>query len=279
MKHGTLHLKDHFPFLGTGGADPVLDYYLPFNMTEMGRENSKRPCLLICPGGGYQFCSQRESEVVALHFLPEGYNVFVLTYSTSPHRYPAQIREAAAAIELIHQNAEHWNCDTAKIALMGFSAGGHLAASYVTKRNSPEIRDVFPESKQVNAVILSYPVITADMSFTHQGSILHLLGHEPSPEEVEYHSCEKQVTADTPPAFLWHTASDQSVPVANSLVFASALAAQQIPVELHIYPFGQHGLSVSDETVCDDVTADVAYDHAWVGSVKRWLKQYFLTKF
>lgn len=276
MRHDCIHLKEHYKFLGANGADPTLNYYLPFNMTEMEREHQKRPCILICPGGGYGFCSQRESEATALHFLPQGFNAFILTYSTEGYRYPTQIREVAAALELIYENAEKWNCDTTKIALMGFSAGGHLAASYVTKFDTSEVRELFPESKQVKATILSYPVITADMSFTHQGSILNLLGHEPSEEEVRYHSCDQNVNANTPPAFIWHTASDKSVPVANSLVYAAALAKYNIPVEMHIFPFGEHGLSMCNPEVTREMNADIEYDHVWIENMMRWLKRYFL---
>ena len=276
MKYERLHLKDYYDFLGSNGADPTLELYLPFNMTEMDRGDQKRPCMLICPGGGYGFCSQRESEFVALQFLPHGFNAFVLTYSTESHRYPTQIREVAAALELIHQNADAWNCDVEKIAMIGFSAGGHLTASYVTKFDTPEVREVFPESKQVKATVLSYPVITADMSFTHQGSILNLLGHEPSEEEVQYHSCDKHVKENTPPAFIWHTSEDGSVPVANSLVYAAALTTHKVPVELHIFPYGAHGLSTCDPEVSREMTGDIAYDHAWLDLMMRWLKQYVI---
>lgn len=276
MIHKTLELKDHFDFIGKNSENPALDIYLPYNMTEMNRQNQKRPCLLICPGGGYGMCSQRESEPIALHFLPEGFNVFVLTYSVAPNRFPTQIREVAAAMELIYANAQEWNCDTEKIAIMGFSAGGHLAAHYSTMFDCKEVREVLPESKSVNASVLCYPVITADFSFAHQGSIINLLGREPeNSEEADYFSCEKQVRDITPPAFIWHTAQDGCVPVKNSLLYAGALAQKSIPVELHIYPFGGHGLSTCDKHTVDNVDNIIAYDSAWLDSLKKWFRLIF----
>ena len=148
MRCETIHLKDRYPFLGENGCDPTLQLYLPYNMVEMNRQDQKRPCLLLCPGGGYRMVSQREAEPIALHFLPEGMNVFVLTYSVAPHRYPTQLREVAAAMELICANADQWNCDTDRVAIMGFSAGGHLAAHYSTSYDSAAVREVFPKASR-----------------------------------------------------------------------------------------------------------------------------------
>ncbi len=273
MTYEKIHLKEQFPFLGENGADPILDCYRASNLTEMNRKD-KRPCLLICPGGAYAFCSQREAEPIALHFLPENYHVFVLTYSVAPYRFPTQLREVAAAMELIHRNAEEWLCDTEHIAIMGFSAGGHLAAHYATQFDCDEVRAVFPRSKAVQASILCYPVITADWSFTHQGSMLNLLGHQPDEQEVLRFSNEKNVDENTPPAFLWHTASDKTVPIENSLVYAMALTKHGVPVEMHVYPKGEHGLATCDAITCDNVTGDVAHAHQWLDSVKIWLKRY-----
>lgn len=276
MRYEKLHLKDYFGFLGENGADPVLEIYLPYNMTEMNRQNQKRPCMVVCPGGGYGMCSQRESEPVALHFLPEGFNVFVITYSVAPHRFPAQLREVAAVMELIYKNAEEWNCDTEKVAIIGFSAGGHLAAHYSTMYNCKEVREVFPESKSVNASVLSYPVITADPEVAHKGSFSNLLGHYPeTKEELEYFSCDCQVDENTPPAFIWHTAEDNCVPVQNSLRYATALATHKIPYELHIYPFGGHGLSTCDAETVNNPTEIENYNSVWLDSVKKWLKLIF----
>ncbi len=271
-----LHLKDFFPPLGDNQADPTLELFLPYNMSEMNRTTQKRPCMLILPGGAYRFCSQREAEPVALHFLPEGYNVFVLCYSTAGYRFPTQMREVAAALELIHSHADEWNCDVNKIAILGFSAGGHLAANYSTQYDCAEVRELFPDSKAVNASVLCYPVITADPNFTHEESMRNLLGHTPTPEEVTRFSNENNVSATTPPTFIWHTTTDQTVPVKNSLVYASALSEKNVPFELHIYPKGPHGLSTSDEQTCDDINADSRHAAQWLPALKQWLKNYFI---
>jgi acetyl esterase/lipase len=271
-----IELKNHFSFLGENGKNPTLDIYLPYNMVEMNRQNQKRPCLLVLPGGGYGMCSEREAEPIALHFLPEGFNVFVLTYSVAPHRFPSQITEVATAMELIYANAEKWNCDTNKIAVMGFSAGGHLAAHYSTMYDCKEVREFFKDSKRPDASVLCYPVITSDFTTTHQGSFINLSGHETlTPEEAEYFSCEKQVKESTPPAFLWHTAEDNVVPVENSLLYAKALAKYKIPFELHIFPYGGHGLSTCDKHTCDEVTNVITYNSALLNDLKKWFNLIF----
>ena len=276
MRSERIRLKYYYNFLGEGGKDPTLDLYLPYNMPEINREKQKRPCLLICPGGGYGMCSERESEPVALHFLTEGFNVFVLKYSVAPYRFPSQLREVAASLELIHRFADLWNCDTKKIAIMGFSAGGHLAAHYSTMYDCKEVREVFPESKKVNASILSYPVITADPKSWHKGSFVNLLGHTPQNKEEEiYFSCDRQVSEKTPPAFLWHASDDTCVPVKNSMLYAEALSENGIPFELHIYPYGGHGMSICDKQVHNKLNSNIEYDRDWLYSAKKWLKLTF----
>ena len=273
MKCEIIHLKDYYPFLGDEGKDPTVEMYLPFNMTEMKRQDQKRPCLVICPGGGYGMCSQREAEPIALNFLSEGFNVFVIKYSVAPHRFPTQLIEIAALMDLINKNQDNWNCDITKTAIMGFSAGGHLAAHYSTMFDCAEVRKVFPESIGVNASILSYPVITADPNHSHAGSFEALLGIKEVTEDIiNTYSCDRLVKENTPPAFIWHTAEDNSVPVMNSLLYASALSRYNIPFELHIYPFGGHGSSTCDKHTLNDVSDGLKHAHAWIDSAKKWLR-------
>lgn len=272
MRCFTVSLKEHFAFLN--GSEAVLEAYLPYNMTEMCREHQRRPCVLICPGGGYAMCSQREAEPVALQYLKEGYNAFVLWYTVAPKHFPHALREVAASVELIHRNAEAWNCDESLVAILGFSAGGHLAALYSNAYDWLEVREVLPESKPVQASVLCYPVISADPAVAHMGSFECLLGHLPlTTEETERFSCDRLVRDTTPPAFLWHTSEDNCVPVQNSLRYATALADHHVPFELHIFPYGYHGMSLcTRETLDGEITPGMQHAQCWVEESCRWLK-------
>lgn len=268
-----IDLKEKYEFLGEDGRAPRLTGYLPYCLKEMGRADEKRPCILVVPGGGYGMCSEREAEPIALKFLNWGFNVFVLRYSCAPHRYPTQLREVAAAFEEIYEHANDWNCDTTKIGIIGFSAGGHLAAHYSNGYNCGAVREVFPDSKKPNFSVLCYPVISADETFAHKGSFVNLLGAYPVGDDVSKYSCDKMVTFDTPPTFIWHTAEDQAVPVKNSLVYATALADNKVPFSLHIYPYGVHGLSTVDHLTNDDDHLDskTLVANTWIDDLKRWM--------
>ena len=279
MRNEIIHLKDIYPFLGVDNADPTLETFLPHNDSlHMNRGNQKRPCIIICPGGGYNVCSKRESEPIALKYLQAGFNVFLLTYSpgTWNIRFPAQLNEVAAVMQLVYENAEKWNCDIEKIAIIGFSAGGHLAAHYSTAFDCEEVRKNFPESKSVNATILCYPVISADHQFDdyggNKGSFLNLLGHPLNDDDINKLSCEKLVTDNTPSAFIWHTAEDTCVSVKISILYASALSEHKIPFELHIFPYGDHGLSTCDYETIDNPGAICEYDKVWIQESIKWLK-------
>lgn len=274
-----IHLKEIFTFLGENGRDPFVDVYCPANLVEMGWDDQRHPCLVVCPGGAYSMCSQREAEPVALSFLAKNFNVFVLNYSVAPHAFPHQLREVAAVMELISRNAEKWHCDAQHVAIMGFSAGGHLAAHYTNAFDIPEVREKFPDSKGVQASLLCYPVLCADKQYTHVESICNLAGHEDiTPEEIEKFSCQNLVSKKTPPTFLWHTAPDLVVPVENSLFYAQALAHYEVPFELHIYPFGGHGLATVTEETCNALPDCVSRNAVWMAKAIDWLKMTFRGK-
>lgn len=273
MIHNIVHLKDYFPQLGENSCDPTLTLYLLDNMSCLGRQDELRPTILICPGGGYADISQRESEPIAMQFTANGYNVAILTYSCAPNRFPTQLREVAAAMELIHTNANHWHCDPERVAILGFSAGGHLAGHYSTCFDCPEVREMFPQSKAVKASVLCYPVITAYPPHRHLGSFVNLSGHkEPTDADMAKFSLEKQVTEQTPATFLWHTAEDKGVPPMNSLLYAQALAEHKVPFTLHVYPFGYHGLATVDEQTLRDLNDKIRLAGAWIDEALKWLK-------
>ena len=275
MKIENIELKSVYPFLGENGCNPNVTVYLPYN-DYPSIKRDKRPTLIVCPGGGYGMCSDREGEPYAIRFCALGYNALVLKYSVSPNRFPTQLREVAAVMDLIYKNAEEWCCDTDKIAIIGFSAGAHLAGHYSVDFDLPEVREFFPESKNVNASILSYPVITADEKDGHIPSFKNLLGRMPTDEDKEKFSLENRVREITPPTFIWHTVTDQMVPVENSLLFAWALRRAGVTTELHIYPHGDHGLSLSTERVTfpeEYYKNMVPAVRNWIDMAARWIKE------
>jgi acetyl esterase/lipase len=176
-------------------------------------------------------------------------------------------------MDMIHANAEAWHIDTDRIGIMGFSAGGHLAGHYANRYDCPEVRAIFPDSKAVKVSILCYPVITADANHCHLGTIQNVTGHKIiTDEDVENFSLERLVTSKTPPAFLWHTAEDDVVPVSNSILYAQALAKLNIPFDLHIYTHGRHGLSTVDDITCDDLDCKAQLSAQWLPTLKQWLE-------
>ncbi len=234
-----------------------LDCYLPdaIGGYELAEGN---PAVLICPGGGYNFCSDREGEPIAYRFLAKGFACFVLYYSNLEHsRFPGALLDAVWAMKTIRDGCYDFNINPKKVAVCGFSAGGHLAASLSTMYNRDEVLEsdlsVAVDEVRPDASVLCYPVISG-VEDTHKGSFINLAGKEDIPDdELINLSCEYYINEKTPPAFLWHTASDETVPVVNSLVYAEGLAANKVPFELHIYDEGTHGLATCDRVTCKDV--------------------------
>lgn len=272
MVYQHIHLKDYYPFLASAGCDPILTTYLPDITAEMAQTDQIRPAILILPGGGYSYVSTREAEPIALNFIPKGFRVFLLEYSIAPHTYPTALREVACALDLIHTNQTQWCVDATKIAIMGFSAGGHLAGHYSNCYDCPEIREHLPNSRPVNAAVLCYPVISATEELRHLKSFQNISGNnEISEEIINKFSLEKLVSGKTPPTFLWHTREDKLVPVGNSLLYAQALAQQGTPFALHVYPFGSHGLATADGITCGPGLERAKAVHAWMDAATQWL--------
>lgn len=238
----------------------------------------QRPLIIICPGGGYEHHSPREGEAVALKMLDFGYNAIVLRYSLLPNTFPCALFEAAYAVDYARKHAADWDIHPERIIVAGFSAGGHVAASLGTMWNSKELSafaanvlHTTPEAVRPNGLLLGYPVITSG-AFAHRLSFERLLG-ERYDELLEYVSLEKRVTADTPKTFLWHTFSDGSVPVENSLLFAQALRQAGVPFELHVFPAGNHGLGLgTKETDTKDGKHFQPEVSVWTGLFKTWME-------
>lgn len=205
----------------------------------------ERPMVILCPGGGYNHISVRESESEALQFLAMGCHAAVLRYTVS-EQYPVQLTELAFAVKYIREHAEEWHVDNGKIIVQGSSAGGHLAASlgmfWREKWLWESAGAESAEGIKPDGMLLCYPVITAG-AFAHRGSFDILTGGDET--LLERLSLEKRVNPHTPRAFIWHTFTDATVPVENSLMLVSALRRQNIPTEFHLYPRGQHGLALA----------------------------------
>lgn len=247
--------------------------YLRDETNEMPAFNI-RPAMLILPGGGYAFCSAREADPIAMQFLQAGYQTFVLEYTCAHTPEQAPLRwqpliDAAGAILHLRRNAAKLRLDPFKIAVCGFSAGGHLAASTAILWDAAPVQKalgITAEKARPDAVVLGYPVITSGIK-THGGSIANLAGDDTALQAI--FSLENQVRGDLPPFFIWHTVADQAVPVENSLLLASALTENHVPYELHLFTHGGHGSS----TCTQEVNTPNRHNAAWVSLCTDWLAE------
>lgn len=271
----TIKLTVDYKKAGLAPSDmqPTLTCVIPPNSEEMGRRG--RGALLICPGGGYDYCSDREAETVAFRFAGAGYACFVLRYSVVNKKFPTALLECAAAVRYIRENADQLDIDSDRLFVLGFSAGGHLAASMANLWSSSVLTDTLgcdAETLKVNGSILCYPVILSDPELTHEGSIANLIEHKHDPELREFLSMERRISDKTPPTFIWHCADDGCVPVENSLYYAKELSKQKIPFELHIYPWGGHGLSLADRSTATGEWHIVPKAAEWVKACLDWME-------
>lgn len=225
--------------------------FLPDLAVYLHEDGLLHPGILILPGGAYAMVSDSEAEVVALRFFEMGYHAFVCTYTTNL-RLPVPLmdqplRDASRAMRLIRFYADKWFLDPHRLAICGFSAGGHLAGNlcvhYSDLTDPSDCYRAF--SNRPDAAVLGYPLISMEQ-FPEEDCIRNLLGTSPFEKDLHYCSLETQVTARTPPCFLWHTATDQVVSPEHSLLFARALKANGVPCACHLFSFGPHGLSINN---------------------------------
>ena len=223
--------------------------------------------IVVCPGGGYARLAPHEGHDIALWLNSIGVTAFVLKYRLGPrYNHPVMMWDVQRALRTVRAKAAEYGVDPNRIGVMGFSAGGHLSSTAAThfddgKADAPDAIDRV--SSRPDVAILCYPVITLQPPFAHMGSRKNLLGDTPSAELVDLMSNEKQVTAKTPPTFLFHTVDDAAVPVENSQMFADALRKNKVPHEMHLFEHGRHGVGLAKD--------DPALS-AWPKLLENWLR-------
>ncbi len=240
-----------------GQPEPTITSYLCEDKKDNG-------CIIVIPGGAYFNRAPHEGEPIAKMLNDNGISSFVLNYRVAPYKHPAQLYDVQRAIRFVRYNADKFGINPKKIGVLGFSAGGHLASTACTLYDygnscGDEIDKV---SCRPDAGILCYAVISM-VKYTHEYSKMNLCGKEDNPLLHSSLSGELCVKSDCPPLFLWHTASDSSVAVENSLNMALALSEKKIPYELHVFPEGRHGLGLAP---------DNPHVAQWASLLVNWLK-------
>ena len=235
-----------------------------------------RRALLVIPGGGYQnVCADREGEPIAMAFIPYGYCSFVLHYTVGEKPFPSHLVQTSRAVKYIKDNAEKYNVDPESVFAVGFSAGGHLAATLGAMWNLKEIYDgtgiEYGENKP-KGVMLIYPVVSADYHGISFNNLWRT--QEPTEEMKNASSVEKNITCDAVPMFILHTSNDEIVDVRNSLCLANALKEKEIQFEMHIYPDAPHGVALGNEITrcgrdkwCNNAIAK------WVENAAEWAQK------
>ena len=234
--------------VATKVQDPSIEVRLPAQRCATGQ------AVIICPGGGYEILAYDwEGWDVASWLNAHGIAAFVLKYrlpetesNVVPHKSP--LMDLQRAIRLVRSKADEFGIDPGKVGIMGFSAGGHMASTGCTHFDDGDADSADPVdriSSRPDFAILAYPVISMDDAFIHGGSKKNLLGESPSSDLCQLYSSHLHVSPETPPVFLFHSSDDPAVPVQNSLVFYQALLANNVPAEMHLYPYGGHGYSLA----------------------------------
>ncbi|MBQ8291355.1 MAG: alpha/beta hydrolase [Clostridia bacterium] len=259
-----------------------LECILADNPWDAGHEDWKRPALVVVPGGGYGMVSKREAEPIAFSFLARGFQVFILRYTIGGENgmsYPEQLIELGAAVDYVKKNAKTLRVNENEVFAIGFSAGGHLTGNLAVEWQSVSAKAGQTLDCKPTAVGLSYPVISKING--HQGSYTNLLygySDEACLELLKTLNLNEAVTKDTPPTFLWATATDTVVSADNALRFAQACANNGVPYELHIYPRGRHGLSTASAEICE-AHSDLPRVARWVEDCVAFFRMYMEESF
>lgn len=263
----------YFEFSPDGVNDCSVKAYLQTCENPDLTENRKIPAIIICPGGAYCIVAECEGEPVAKEYFAAGYHVFIVRYSVNEDATNFKpLCQLAATMAHIRKYADEWNIEKNKIAVCGFSAGGHLAGSLGTLYNEEKFLKVWNRNENIrpDAMILCYPVITAD-EYAHKQSIENVSGSQEGTSEYKWFGLNQHVDSDTPPTFLWHSATDAAVPVENSIAMAKEFSNANVPFEMHIMPCGVHGMSVCTK----EVKHSDAYVGRWVEWNLTWLAKVF----
>ena len=252
----------------------LMHAYLPDVMDAV---RTPRPSIVICPGGGYRFRSDREADPIALVFAAKGFNCFIVEYAVAPEVqepvYPAALFDVAHAVAWVREHAAECCADPNAIAVMGFSAGGHAACHLGVRWHDAAQMAEFgltPEQAKPNAMVLCYPVITGG-KFAHRNSFKLLTGSDDLAIHARF-SLDEMVTDQAPPTFLWHTYEDGSVPVENSLQMFTALRRCGVMSEYHVFPKGGHGLALANPLTSDSPDQNIPECAQWPELAARFLK-------
>lgn len=241
----TINLYEHYHLAAPGDGGQLVVYALePIHKVDPDR---RFPAVLILPGGAYSWVSPREAEPVAMRFLSRGFTCAILNYSCAPARFPVALREAAMAMRFLREQADRLHVVPHRVAALGFSAGGHLCGTLGTLYDAPEVADIAPSDMiRPDALVLCYPVSAAH-GRTHEDSFNNLCGEDKAMKDRL--SLDHLVRRDMMPVFLWHTRTDDSVPVDGTMRLALALAEQDVAFALHVFAEGRHGLATADDLV------------------------------
>jgi len=254
---------------GAPGANGIELKDIPMLMVRLPASEIPRGALVICPGGGYGGLAMgHEGHEMAAWANDMGLAAIICDYRHRGKGYghPAPLQDAQQAIRTTRAKASEWNIDASRVGILGFSAGGHLASTVLTKFDAGDSKSADPIARQSSRPdygILAYPVILFGQPATHKGSEKNLLGPSPDPKLLESFQSDLNVTKDTPPTFLFHTLEDKVVPPQNAVAFYAAMIREGVPGELHVYEKGKHGLGLAKTT---PGTSD------WSNACRRWLE-------